>query len=120
MTDFCDMTTDELREAVASEIYEFIMGQGLTPNTEESRQKIVAHLSSFEAHFEVIAHPQTEAEKALRLSARMEVVPKTAWGYVELMRRQAEEIEARPSYTITKPAEPEGPYVISFDTKPHR
>jgi hypothetical protein len=103
MTEFCDMTTDELREAVAGEIYAFIMGQNLTPNTEEAQQQIAAHLSSYDTHFELVAHPQTEAEKAARYSGRMELRAKTAWGYVELLRRQAEEIET--------------PYIISFDTE---
>ncbi|WP_345820544.1 hypothetical protein ABC766_00435 [Methylobacterium fujisawaense] len=95
MTDFRDMTPAELEKSMADDLYRFIMEHCPTRDPQENCDRITGYLYDFSQHIETVAHPLTEAQKAARMSARIEWVPKTAWGWLSMLRMQNEEIDAR-------------------------
>lgn len=95
MPDFCNMTPAELEKSMADDLYRFMMEHCLSQDREESRDRIMGYLSDFSQHIETVAHPLTEVQKAMRMSARIEWVPKTAWGWLKMLEMQGEEIDAR-------------------------
>lgn len=100
MSDFCDMTPAELEKSMADDLYRFMMEHCSSQDREGTRDRIMGYLSDFSQHIETVAHPLTEVQKAMRMSARIEWVPKTAWGWLSMLRMQNEEIDALEPVTV--------------------
>jgi hypothetical protein len=86
------MTRAELEEAIAAELREFMADIEAPANTAEFRSQLLRYATSYDTHFELVAHPPTEAEKAARYSGRMELRAKTAWGHLEMVRQGYAEV----------------------------